>query len=133
MRRILRSFSIHLFVLWLVATNIGGIDYQGNFNNLALGAAALTLAESLLKPVINLLLLPFNLVTLGVFRWVSSVITLYVATLLVPGFAITAFVYPGLSTNLFIIPEIQFSLITAYILLSFLVSFASSVLFWLVH
>lgn len=133
MKRLLRSFAIQLFALWLISKNIGGIDYHNNFQNLALGALALTFGEAFLKPIINLLLLPFNLVTLGVFRWISSVVTLYIATLLVPGFAVVPFTYTGLSSNLFIIPQLEFSLVTAYLILSFFISFITSLLFWLVH
>lgn len=131
MKRLLRSFAIYYFTLWLTATYFGGIDYGKNFQVLALGAIALTVSESTLKPLINLLLLPFNLVTLGVFRWISGVLTLYVATALVPGFQIVPFVYQGFQSNLFIIPQIHFSVFTAYIVLSFLISTLGSFLFWL--
>ncbi|MBI2590985.1 MAG: phage holin family protein [Candidatus Blackburnbacteria bacterium] len=130
MKRFLRSFFIHILVVWFVANNFGGISYQNNIQYLALGALALTLADSLLKPLINLLLLPFNLVTLGLFRWVSGVITLYVATTLVRGFSIVAFTYPGFQSNMFIIPAMTFSAFAAFIVVSFVISVISSFLFW---
>ncbi len=129
MKRLLRSFLIHAFAIWFIAKNFGGIDYQNSLNFLALGAVALTVADGLLKPLINLLLLPFNLVTLGLFRWVSGVITLYIATTLVKGFQIVPFVYAGFQSNLFIIPSISFSLFTAYIIVAFLISLVTSFLF----
>ncbi|MBI2268377.1 MAG: phage holin family protein [Candidatus Blackburnbacteria bacterium] len=133
MKRLIRSFAIYLFALWLITANVGGIDYNNSFQNLALGALALSIAEALLKPLVNLLLLPFNLVTLGIFRWVSSVITLYVATTLAPGFSVVSFTYPGFSSNLFIVPEVHFPLFAAYIVVSFLLSLMTSFLFWLSH
>ncbi|MEK7521748.1 MAG: phage holin family protein [Patescibacteria group bacterium] len=131
MHRILRSFFIHAFAIWFVAKNFGGIDYGNSLQFLALGALALTIADGILKPLINLLLLPFNLVTLGLFRWVSGVITLYIATTLVNGFSIIPFVYPGLKSAWFIIPQISFGLFGAYIISAFLISFVSGWLFWL--
>lgn len=133
MKRILRSFAIHLFAVWVIATAVGGIFYNDNFVTLALGAAALTAVDILIKPLINLLLLPFNLITLGTFRWISNVVTLYLATLLVPDFSISAFTYPGFSSSLFIIPETHLSVFWAYIAISFGISIISSFLFWLVH
>tara|TARA_Y100000310_G_C20536218_1_gene740978 strand:+ start:627 stop:1028 length:402 start_codon:yes stop_codon:yes gene_type:complete len=131
MKGLLRSFVIHIIVLWAIATFIGGIDFAGEPRTLALGALVLTLADSLIKPFINLLLLPFNLVTMGTFRWVSSVFTLYLSTLLVPKFSVTGFSYPGFSSNLFIIPPMELSLIWAYVVLAILISLIVSLLFWL--
>lgn len=129
----IRSFVIYAGILWFIASYIGGVDYGNNFQTLLLGALALTLAESLLKPIINLLLLPFNLVTLGVFRWVSNVLMLYISTLAVPGFSIVPFTYPGFSSNLFIIPSMELGLIGAYIAVSIVLSIIASFVFWLVH
>ncbi|OGY12160.1 MAG: hypothetical protein A3H88_03595 [Candidatus Blackburnbacteria bacterium RIFCSPLOWO2_02_FULL_44_9] len=131
MKRPLRSFFIHLLAIWLISKYLGGIDYGNNPQFLALGALALTAADMLLKPLLNLLLLPFNLVTLGFFRWISNVVTLYIATTLVRSFSVVPFVYPGLTSNLFIIPEIPFSPFAAYIAVAFFISLVTSFVFWL--
>lgn len=133
MRRILRSLAVHAIVLWFIAMYVGGVNFGNDPKLLLLASLALTLADTLIRPFINLLLLPLNLVTLGTFRWVSSAITLYIATLVVPSLKITAFTYPGLSTGLFIIPAISFSVLWAFIIVALLISFLSSILFWLFH
>ena len=129
--RPLRSFFIHTFALWFIATNIGGIDYGNDLKILALGGIALSLADMLLKPLINLLLLPFNLITLGLFRWVSGLITLYIATTAVSGFSIVPFTYQGFNSSLIVIPQIPFLGFTSYIIVAFLISFITSFFFWL--
>lgn len=131
MKGIIRSFVVHLVVLWVIASYIGGIEFGANLRTLALGALALTAADTLIKPFLNLLLLPFNLITLGVFRWISSSFTLYIATILVPGFSVVPFKFAGFTSELFIIPPITFSLIGAYIILAILISFLVSLIFWL--
>src|SRR3989344_6630907 len=118
MKGIIRSFTIHAFALWIIAGNIGGLHYGNDPRYLLLGALALTLIDVLLKPLINLLLLPLNLVTLGTLRWISSALTLYLATLIVPSFQVVAFKFPGFTSSLFIIPAINFSTFGAYILIS---------------
>lgn len=133
MKAFVRSFAIHAAVLWFIASNVGGLEFGNDPKILLSGALALTLVDALIKPLINLLLLPFNLITLGTFRWVSSVAALYLTTLVVPGFAIRAFVYPGLATSYFIIPSLTLSLLGAYILIAILVSFFVSLLFWILH
>lgn len=131
MRRFLRSLAIHAIVLWFIAMYVGGVNFGNDLKLLLLASLALTLADTLIRPFINLLLLPLNLVTLGTFRWVSNAITLYIATLAVPSLKITAFTYPGLATGLFIIPAISFSVLWAFIIVALLISFFSSILFWL--
>ncbi|MDO8503084.1 MAG: phage holin family protein [bacterium] len=133
MRRFLRSLTIHAIVLWFIATSVGGIDFGNDPKLLLLGALALTLADTLIRPFVNILLLPLNLVTLGTFRWVSSAITLYIVTLAVPSLKVTAFTYHGLATGFFIIPAVSFSVLWAFIIVALLISFFSSVLFWLFH
>ena len=133
MKGILKSFVIHTFVLWLIATYLGGVQFGNDPKILLGGGLALTLVDILIKPLLNLLLLPFNLVTLGTLRWVSSVFTLYISTLLVPGFSVVAFKYPGLVTNMFIIPPLSFSVIGAYIIISIIISIIVSFIFWLIR
>lgn len=133
MKGLFRSWLIHLGAIFFVASSVGGIDFGQDHKTLAMAALSLTLVDALIKPLINLLLLPFNLITLGTFRWISNVITLYLTTLVVPGFTISAFKYPGLVTPYFIIPEITLSLLGAYVLLAILISFIVSFFFWLAH
>lgn len=132
-KNFLRSFAIHTLAIWLVAQNLGGLEYGGDFKILALAGLALTLVDSFIKPILNLLLLPFNLITLGTFRWVVNVFTLYIATLLVRGFSLVSFSYSGANIGGFIIPSADFSVFWAYIAVAFSISVISSLLFWLIH
>lgn len=133
MKRLIRAYVIYTGVLWIIASYFGGINYGNDLKTLLGAALALTLAETLLKPIINLLLLPFNLVTLGVFRWISNGLMLYITALVVPGFSLVPFTYPGFSSELFIIPAMQLGVVSAYIFLSLVLSFIASFVFWLVH
>jgi putative membrane protein len=77
----------------------------------------LTLLQKVAKPVLNLLFLPVNLVTLGLFSLVINVALLWLATYLVPGFEIQSMVIAGVELNQF------FSLLVVSFLISFLQSF----------
>ena len=60
MKGLLRSFIIHTIVIWLVAEYVGGINFNTPSTLFAAGFA-LMLADAILKPLINLFLLPCNL------------------------------------------------------------------------
>lgn len=95
-------------------------------------AVALALFNLFVRPLVNLLLLPINILTLGAFRWVVNVISLYLLTLIIPGFAISGFAFSGFAFQGLVIPAFSVGLIWAFILISFLLSFITGFFFWLV-
>lgn len=84
------------------------------------------------KPIINLLLLPVNLVTFGLFRWVSTVAVLYIVTLIIPGFSISDFNFGGYTSLWIDLPVIYFVGFWAYLAFSFLHSLFTSFIYWLI-
>lgn len=130
-KKFLRSFVIHTFAIWFVAENIGGILYNNDFMILAFAGVALSFVEAFVRPILNILLLPFNLITLGVFRWVVNVFTLYITTLLVANFTIGAFKFAGANTAGVIFPAMEFTAFWAYVVVALTISIISSVLFWI--
>lgn len=54
-------------------------------------AVVLALINILLKPIINLLTLPLNVVTLGLFSLVVNALLIMLAGMLVPGFSVDGF------------------------------------------
>lgn len=131
MKKIIRFYVIDTFSLFFVNQIAGGLEFDQGYITLFLAGGALTLTSLLAKPVINILLLPLNLVTFGVFRWVSSAIALYIVTLLVDGFKVVSFNFPGLSTQWIDLPALNINGILAYIGFAFVLSLVSSILHWI--
>ena len=73
-----------------------------------MAALAIALVNLFVRPIVNLLLLPIHLVTLGTFRWAANLVTLYLVTRLVPNLQIHAFTFPGLDLKYLIIPSMHF-------------------------
>lgn len=133
MKRHLRSLIVNVVALWTVSTYFRGLSFGGGLKSILLAALALTLVNFLIKPIIGLLFLPINLLTLGMFRWLVNVITLYLVTLLVPNLFIKPFVFPGFNYSGFIIPKTSFNYFWSLTMASFLISLTSSVISWLVN
>lgn len=131
MRSILKHFLIDLVSLYLISQFITGMVFEKGLYTLFLTALVLMLTTMIVKPIINLLLLPLNLITFGLFKWVAYAISFYLVTLLVPGFKILDFLFLGYSSNLFSIPSISLPGTLAFMAFAFLVSFISSLLYWL--
>lgn len=132
MKRILRHFVIDTFCLYLVTRVATGIQLGNGMNTLIMAGMAITVVSLVAKPVINILLLPLNLITFGLFRWVASAVVLYITSLIVPAFKILYFHFPGLASKWFDIPVMDFKGIMAYIGFSFLLSLFTSLIYWLI-
>lgn len=132
MKRILRSLAINAFALWLINQAFPqALFFAKGLETLAFTALVLALVNLFIRPLINLLLLPINLLTLGTFRWLVNVATLYLVTLIVHDFKIRAFVFLGFSYKGIIIPSASLNTLWALVLVSFGLSFISAILSWL--
>lgn len=133
MKRILRSFLIEIGVLYLISQSVAGMNFQNGVTSLVITGAALAVAVFLVKPIINVLLLPINLVTFGIFKWLSQSLTLYIVDLALSEFTITHFSFTGINTEWFFIPSFTApNLVVSYIAFSLIISLISGVINWLV-
>lgn len=132
MKKILRAFLIEVGGLYLVTRLASGIVFDDGIKGLIITGVALTLASYLIKPIINILILPLNLMTFGLFRWVSQAITLYVVDLILPNFKIIGFSFSGIVTDYISIPPIALTGIISYIAFSLLLSILTTFIFWFI-
>ena len=131
MKSLIRSFIFNILALQFTANLIPGFSYQGGLNTLCLAAVTLAFFNLLIKPLINLLLLPINLLTLGMFRWVVNVIIIYLLTITVPGLKISGFYFHGGLFYGFLLPSLAINIFWNTVLTSFFLSFVLSFLYWL--
>lgn len=132
MKSFFRNTLFNAFSIFLISQVISGMKVSGGLITYLVGGFALTILLVLLKPVLKILTLPLNIITLGMFSFVINVIIFYLLTVLVTGINITAFTFPGLSFSGFIIPSIYLNTLFSFILISFLQSVVVSFLTWLI-
>jgi putative membrane protein len=133
-RIFLRSLAINLASVYLVIQILSGVvTYIGGYQTLLLAALAISLANLIVKPVINLLLLPIHLLTLGIFRWVANLITLYLVTWLIPNLQIHPFHFPGMHLKYLVIPAIDFSAFGAFVVTTLVLTLIFHFMYWLLQ
>ncbi|MEJ2347716.1 MAG: phage holin family protein [Patescibacteria group bacterium] len=132
MKKVLRHYVIDTFILFVVSKIASGLVFENGVETLLLAGAGLTVASLLAKPVINLLLLPLNLITFNLFKWVSSAVALYLVTLVVPGFKITEFFFGGLSSQWLDLPSLSFTGFFVYVAYSFIFSVFAAFIYWII-
>lgn len=131
-KKYFRFFLINFFALWLVAYIFTGVSFVGGWQTIALAALILTLLGTLVKPLVKLLLLPVNLITLGAFRWLINVIVLWLVTFIIPQFQIKGFLFEGINQQGFTIPSFYVATFWAFVLSSLVISFTTSLTLWLI-
>ena len=130
MKTIFKHFVIDVISLYLVSLYVNGLVFEKGITTILMAGAVLAITTMLVRPVINLLLLPINLITFGFFKWIGHAVSLYIVTLAVPGFKILDFAFSGISTFWFVIPTVSLSGTLAFIAFSFLISITSSLIYW---
>ena len=131
LKNLVKHFVIDTVSLYLASIVVSGIVFENGLTTLLLAGLALTLTGAVIKPIINILLLPINLITFGLFRWVAFAITLYLVTVIIPGFKLLNFVFLGYHSVWISIPSFSFLGLWSIIAFSFLISFVSSLAYWI--
>lgn len=132
MKHLIRNYVVDTYALWVTSQAAQGMIFEGGYKTLFIAGLALMGVSLLAKPIINLMLLPLNLVTFGLFRWVSFAIVLYLVTLIVKQYKITSFVYAGLQSKWLDIPALHFEGMWAFIAFSFILSMITSFIYWVI-
>jgi len=134
LRLLLRSLAINLASVYIASKILGGVvSYVGGFKTLLLASLVLAAVNLIVRPLINLLLLPIHLVTLGLFRWVANLITLFTVTRFVPDFMIHPFTSPQINLTYLIVPAINFSAFGAFLYVTFVLTLTFHFLYWLLQ
>ncbi len=90
MTRLILTWVLNAFALFFVMKLVPGIQID-NFRDLLIGTLVLGLLNAFLRPIIILLTLPVNMLTLGLFTLVINGLMFYLAAHLVAGFRVSGF------------------------------------------
>ena len=112
---------------------IPGLVYTGGFKTLLTGGIAFTLINFFLVPLLRILLLPLNLLTLGFFAWLANVLALYALTTVISGFHLVPFKFATLAYNGFIVPSLYLNTFWVAVAASLLIGIITHFLQWLIH
>jgi len=81
---------ILMTAVWIAAAIVDGISYD-NWQSLLIATLVLGILNSVVKPVLQILSIPFIVLSLGFFLLVINAILLHMTAWLVPGFHVSGF------------------------------------------
>ena len=90
-RWLLVSWAAHAVVLALTGWLLSGVTFHGSAWAVIFAAAVFGVLNTILKPILKLVTLPFAILTLGLVWFFVSMFTLWLTVILVPDFAINGF------------------------------------------
>lgn len=131
MKALLRNYLISLGALVLTSQLLPGLVFEGGTWTILLAAGVCMLINFLVVPILKLMFLPLNLLTLGFFAWVVNVVALYFLTLIMPKVKILPYVFPGLNLKGLVIPSLEMNVLMVAVAASFLIGMATNLLRWL--
>jgi len=114
----------------VLAYFLPGVSYQANLSTLAWAAMILAVFNALLKPVLKLILMPINFLTLGLAGWAINVLILYLTTLVVPGFSVGGYSLGPFTWGGWFIPLVTFSATTGLIVAAFCLNLLTRLIGW---
>jgi putative membrane protein len=131
MKGYLLSFIISTLAFMSTTFVITGLNYHGNTTVLLEVSAAFGLLEVFVRPILKLLLLPLNFLTLGFLSGVSGLLIIWLLTVLVPRFSLTDTHFPGYTISHITIPSFDLNVFLTALIGALLISVISSILYWI--
>lgn len=131
MKTLFRLFLGSFLGLWLTQKLVAGFKIPESWQTFLLASAALTFIYIFIKPILRLFFLPINLLSLGLLSWLINVAVLYLLTLFIPAISVSAWEFPGISYQGFVIPAYNLSQIATFVVTALTLSFIINFLVWL--
>jgi uncharacterized membrane protein YvlD (DUF360 family) len=122
-KKILKLTLLFTFSLTTVNQIWGNLEFSNIPWTIIKIGLVLSLFETIVKPILKIILFPINLLTLGLFRAIIDVIGLYLAVFLFSDFYVKNIHSPATTILGLTIPQLNFSGPIAYITTSIMIGF----------
>jgi putative membrane protein len=129
----LKDFFAIVVSLWLLIEFVDGVKISGDLKTFLIAAAGLYLLLFLVKPIVKLVLLPLNILTLHLLGLVLNIGFLFVLTKLVPQFSVSPFNFQGYTYQGFTVPAVEIGKVFVFIISGLVITLVSSLLRWFLN
>jgi len=130
MRSILKKYLIILTAVYLIRELNLGLEVNGFLADILFSVLILFILL-LIKPFIDVLMLPINLLTLNLSNWFLFIFVIFFWTVITPKVKFIAFNFPGIKFASLTISQMMIPYWLSVILMSFLLILSIKFLTWL--
>lgn len=128
MKHILRMFVFSIVGLWFTTQLLPGVVIVGTWQTLVAAGMILTFLTIFIQPLLKILFIPINFMTLGLASWLVDVVIFWLLTVLMPQIQIRAWTFSGSDVGGIIIPPISINYTLTLILATLFLSLFTSLL-----
>lgn len=133
MKKILRAIGINALALLLTAILLPGFHITTSLVSFVTAGLLLTVIAFIVKPILQVLTLPFTIITFGLFSLITNAIVLWILQRFAPIIITTFSTYPMTFAGISI-PKIEISsIILAYIVIAGFLSLITAGINWLIE
>lgn len=132
MKTLLRNTIVNTAALYLLPYIFPGVSVVGGFTVFLLGGILLTIMSFTIKPILSVISIPFNIITMGLFSALTNAIILYLLTIILPKIKIEGFLFEGMQFTGFVIPKMEINTFFAYVLSAVVIAAIMTVFNWLI-
>ena len=129
MRNLLKDVIIQSLCLYMVSLIFPGLKIY-NAESLFLGGFLLVLGYKIFTPILQIILLPFNLISFGLFSAATTLVSLFIITGFVKSIKIHAFTFPGIAFYFLNIKSFYLTLFLSFIVISVTIYVLGKLMNW---
>ncbi len=131
MKQIVKLIFLYSFSLFISSLLFSGLGIKGGFEVYFYAAAILAVLNLLLDPLIKLITLPFNILTLGLLSFLTTLVSLFILTLVFRNVTVESFTFSGISFMGVEIKKVFVPGILSYVVISATIYFLNRIISWL--
>jgi putative membrane protein len=133
MKGLVRNVAIYSGALFILPSIVGGVEISGGLGTTIFGGLMLSIMMTVIKPILNVISFPFNLMTLGFFSIFTNAFILYLLTIFVTGIMIHPYKSGGLNIFGFVVPPITFNTLFAFLASALVLAMIVTIIKWLIE
>lgn len=131
MRGVIKNILLYAFALYITHLLFQGLIIHGDFKTFLIGGLLLAIGFKILKPVLSIISLPFNILSLGLFSIFIIAFIFFLITLVYPFIEIRPFLFPGISFWGLEIHPFKASLLLSYCIISATIYLLTKAVDWM--
>ena len=133
MKQILKKYFMVTTAVFVLSEIIPSFQIAGSYNNLFYATFILSLLFYIAKPIINLIMLPINILTLNLAAWLVNILIIYFWTIFVPEVKIQSWQFSGLQLGVISLYPFNFAAWQVIIIISISLTIIIQFLEWLLR
>jgi putative membrane protein len=135
-KRVLRNIIIAILSIYLLTYINQGFTYANGYKTLLLAGFVMFFLDTIVEPLIKIIFIPINFLTLGLFSWIIGFALFYALVYFVPAVHISGWTFHGYYLHVYQhyslnLPPFTFTFWTNLVLLSVSYNLISGIIKWL--